>query len=170
VINIRRLQPFEDPPMNRAIVAALAPLALLLGLGSANAASSSIQVGRLACDVAPGVGLIIVSSKSLTCAFHRDGFRTEHYSGSINKVGIDIGFTGRAHIEWLVFAATHTRYTPHALAGQYFGASAQATIGVGLGANALVGGFHRSYALQPLSVQAQTGLNASLALAGLTLR
>jgi hypothetical protein len=157
--------------MKHAFVATLASAALLLGIGSANAASTgALQLGRLACDVAPGVGLIIGSSKGLTCTFHRDGHRDEHYTGSINKLGIDIGVTGRTHIEWLVLAATHTEYSPHALAGTYVGASAEATVGVGLGANALVGGSHRGYALQPVSVQAQTGLNASLALAGLTLR
>ncbi len=146
----------------------LSPLAL--AAVPAQAAPSRVQVGRLACDVSPGVGLIIASSKSLTCRFTRAHFPPEHYTGNISKLGIDIGITGRTHIEWLVLAAAHTRYTPHALAGTYVGASAEATLGVGLGANVLVGGSHRSYALQPLSVQAQVGLNASLALAGLTLR
>ena len=69
-----------------------------------------------------------------------------------------------------MFAATNSSYTPHALAGQYVGGSGEATIGVGVGANWLVGGFHRSFALQPFSVQAQTGINVSLAFAELTLR
>jgi Protein of unknown function (DUF992) len=155
--------------MLRILTASLTAFSLLLAPVAAEAASS-VQVGRLACDVAPGVGLIIGSSKSLTCWFTRAHHAPESYSGYINKLGLDIGFTGRTHIEWLVLAATHTRYTRHALAGHYVGASAEATFGVGLGANVLVGGSHRSFALQPVSVQAQIGLNASIALAGLTLR
>lgn len=152
-------------------VAAAAVLALTsFQIAEAAPALTRVQVGRLACDVAPGVGLIVVSSKRLTCWFHRDGFRPERYTGTISKLGIDIGVTAITHIEWLVFAAPRTRYTGHALAGTYVGASAEATLGVGLGANWLVGGSGRSYALQPLSVQAQAGLNYSIAFAGLTLR
>lgn len=156
--------------MKRILLAALAAAAMLVGAGQASAAPDRVQVGRLACNVAPGVGLIVVSHKDLTCWFHRDGFRPERYRGSISKLGIDIGVTAVTHIEWLVFAATHTRYTRHALAGDYVGGSAEATLGVGLGANWLIGGSHRSFALQPLSVQGQVGLNYSVAFAALSLR
>jgi hypothetical protein len=163
--------------MKRLLISVAAAGTLVLGFLQAadaaparTAAPSRVQVGRLACDVAPGVGLIVVSSKRVSCWFTRKGFRSERYTGSISKLGIDIGVTAITHIEWLVFAAARTRYTRHALAGTYVGASAEATVGVGLGANWLVGGFDRSYALQPLSVQAQAGLNYSIAFAGLTLR
>lgn len=156
--------------MKQLLIAALAAVTLAAGLSAPAEAASRVQVGRLACDVDPGVGFLVVSSKNLTCWFHRDGGRPERYEGNISKVGIDIGVTARTHIEWLVFAATNTRYSHHALAGSYVGGSAEATVGVGLGANWLVGGFGRSFALQPLSVQAQAGLDYSVALAGLTLR
>jgi hypothetical protein len=156
--------------MNRAIVAALLTVAgLTLGFGQAEAASR-VQVGRLACEVDGGIGYLIGSQKGVTCYFHRDGHPTETYDGSISKLGLDLGVTGRTHIEWLVFAATSTAYTHHALAGDYVGATSEATIGVGLGANWLVGGSHKSFALQPLSVQAQTGLDVTFALASLSLR
>jgi len=157
--------------MKKLILAAVAAVTLAFGAGQADAAAHGrVQVGRLACNVDPGVGLIIVSSKNLTCWFTRDGARPERYRGTINKLGIDIGVTAVTHIEWLVFAATETRYTRHALAGDYVGGSAEATLGVGLGANWLVGGFRRSFALQPLSVQGQVGLNYSVAFAQLSLR
>ncbi len=57
-----------------------------------------------------------------------------------------------------------------ALAGTYAGATAEATIAVGLGANVLVGGSNRTVALQPLSVTGQTGLNLAAGVASLTLR
>jgi hypothetical protein len=56
------------------------------------------------------------------------------------------------------------------LAGSYVGASAEATVGAGLGANVLVGGFQRSVALQPVSVSGQTGLNFALGVGDLELR
>ena len=69
---------------------------------------------------------------------------------------------------WAVFAPGKLK--SGSLAGDYGGAGAEATIGVGLGANVLVGGFKKSVALQPLSVQGQTGLNVAAGVAGLKLR
>jgi len=146
-----------------------AALALILSAGTASAASQ-VQIGRLSCTVAAGVGLILGSSKSVNCVFHKKDGGTESYSGEITKVGLDIGFTDKTYIEWLVFAATNHAYTGHALAGTYIGASGEATVGVGLGGNVLVGGLDKSFALQPFSVQAQTGLNLAVGLAGLTLK
>jgi hypothetical protein len=56
------------------------------------------------------------------------------------------------------------------LAGGYAGAGAEATIGVGVGANALVGGFRKSINLQPISVQGQTGLNIAGGIGALKLK
>jgi hypothetical protein len=154
--------------MKKFLAAALAALVLATA-GGASQAQSSVQVGRLSCDVAGGIGFIIGSSKDMTCRFIRKGHRDEVYQGRIDKLGFDIGITGRTKIEWLVFSGSTGRVGPRSLAGTYAGASAEATLGVGLGANWLVGGSRRGFALQPWSVQGQTGLNYSVALAGLTL-
>lgn len=154
--------------MKKFIAAALAAL-ILTASGTAAQAQSRIEVGRLSCDVAGGIGFIIGSSKDMTCRFIRKGHRTEVYQGRIDKIGFDIGITGRTKIEWLVFSGSTNRVGPRSLAGTYAGASAEATLGVGLGANWLVGGSQRGFALQPWSIQGQTGLNYSVALAGLTL-
>jgi hypothetical protein len=153
--------------MKKILAAAIA--ALLLTAGSAQA-DSRVQVGRLSCDVDPGVGLIIGSQKHMTCQFIRKGHKTERYKGTISKVGLDIGFTERTRIEWLVFSGSSTRITQRSLRGTYVGGSSEATLGVGLGSNWLIGGSQRGFALQPFSIQAQTGLNLSVAFAGLTLR
>lgn len=147
----------------------LAAVASLFIAGTAQAADM-VQVGRLSCDVAGGVGLILGSSKDVTCTFKRKDHDAESYTGEINKLGIDIGVTEKSHIEWLVFAAADRNIDTGALAGTYLGASAEATVGVGLGGNVLIGGFEKSFALQPFSVQAQTGLNIAVGVAGLTLR
>ena len=68
-----------------------------------------------------------------------------------------------------MFSGSSTKYGPGSLAGTYVGGSAEATIGVGLGGNWLIGGSSKGYALQPWSIQGQIGLNYSVAFSGLTL-
>lgn len=147
----------------------LALAATFLITGGAEAASR-IQVGVLTCDVDAGIGLIVASSKHLTCDFEGEDGSYETYSGTIRKLGLDVGFTAITKIAWLVFAAADTPVDDNFLAGRYVGGSGEATVGLGVGANWLVGGSRRSVALQPWSVQGQAGLNVSLAFASLTLR
>ena len=77
-----------------------------------------------------------------------------------SKFGLDIGATTGCVLVWDVFAPEEGPKRG-ALAGNYEGVGALATAGVGLGANALVGGSNRSVALQlqPLSTQTQGGLD-----------
>jgi hypothetical protein len=58
---------------------------------------------------------------------------------------------------------------PGALTGGYAGGTASATVGVGIGANALIGGSGNTIALQPLSIQGSTGLNVAAGIAAITL-
>src|SRR5665213_493509 len=127
------------------------------------------KVGTLTCDISAGIGLIITSKKKLACMFtpSQPGPR-EVYSGSISKFGLDLGATTGGEMVWSVFAPTNRRFG--ALAGHYGGASAEATVGAGVGANVLVGGSERTVTLQPLSVQGQTGLNLAVGVSGLDLR
>jgi hypothetical protein len=120
---------------------------------SANAAT---RIGTLECNVGPGVGLVITSSRALACLF-RSRHRSERYVGTVRRFGLDIGVTGRGRLVWGVFAAT--RPGAGALAGDYAGASASISAGVGVGANALVGGADNAFTLQPISVEVQTGAN-----------
>lgn len=146
----------------------LFPLAILVAAFTGQAsAQGSVRVGVLECNVAGGVGFIFGSSKSLECVFNPAGARyQEVYVGRINKYGIDIGATGASRIIWAVFAPAVPERG--ALGGTYVGATAEATAGVGLGANALIGS-GSSIALNPVSVQGQTGVNVAAGVAGLTL-
>lgn len=144
-------------------------LAAALAAATPVSAKSGVKIGALNCKVEGGVGLILGSSKGMTCRFRpAGGGRTERYTGRISRIGVDIGFTNKSYMTWAVFAPGKTKRG--ALAGSYGGASAEATIGVGLGANVLVGGFKKTIALQPLSVQGQEGLNVAAGIAGLRLR
>ncbi len=62
------------------------------------------------------------------------------------------------------------RLGPGDLSGSYAGAQSSASVGIGVGGNALIGGSNNSIALQPLSVQGQVGLNVAAGLANLELR
>jgi hypothetical protein len=59
---------------------------------------------------------------------------------------------------------------PGALAGEFAGATASATVGVGAGANVLVGGSSRTISLQPLSLEGSTGLNVAAGIGAISLR
>jgi hypothetical protein len=132
-------------------------------------AANRTKVGTLTCDISAGFGLIITSKKNLACMFtpSQPGPR-EVYSGSITKFGLDLGATSGGEMVWAVYAPSNKRFG--ALAGHYGGASAEATVGAGVGANVLVGGSERTVTLQPLSVQGQAGLNLAVGVAELDLR
>jgi hypothetical protein len=148
---------------------AAAAAAALLAVGAPALAQDSAKVGNLRCEVSGGLGLIIASTKEMTCVFTSASGFTERYHGRIHKFGVDIGATSQGVLSWDVFAAT-AGPRRGALAGHYEGVAASATVGVGAGANALVGGSHRSFTLQPLSVEMQGGLDLSAGVAELTLR
>ncbi len=137
-------------------------------LAAPASAQSAVNVGSLTCNVASGFGFIFGSSKSLNCTYHGAGGQYEHYVGSITKFGADIGYTSGGVIVWTVVAPVAAMH-PGALAGNYGGATASATVGVGVGANALVGGSNNTIALQPVSIEGNTGLNVAAGIAGVTL-
>lgn len=132
-------------------------------------APNRTKVGTLTCDISGGIGMIIASKKDVTCMFtpSQPGPR-EVYVGAISKFGLDVGATAGGEMIWAVYAPSNRVFG--ALAGNYGGASAEATVGAGLGANVLVGGSNRTVALQPVSVQGQAGLNLAVGVAGLELR
>jgi hypothetical protein len=132
-------------------------------------AQGGAQVGTLTCNVAGGWGFVFGSSKAIRCNFARVGGRPEHYTGSINKFGVDIGFTQGGVLVWAVLAPT-ANLAPGALSGRYVGATGSASVGVGVGANVLVGGSHRTISLQPVSVEGNTGLNVAAGIGDMSLR
>lgn len=148
---------------------ALASLAGTLIFSGGAFAQSTVNIGNLSCTIDGGVGMILGSSRNGTCRFTPTGSTQAYvYRANISRLGVDVGVTNRSFLRWLVFAPGVVK--PGALAGTYTGVSAQATAGVGLGANVLVGGLRSSIALQPLSVQGQTGLNIAGGISRLRLR
>lgn len=129
-----------------------------------------VRVGSLTCDTGPRVGLVLGSRQRMTCVFRSNSTgRRYNYTGRITRLGLDVGVTGRGRLFWGVFAPT-SHIGPGTLRGNYVGASGNASLILGLGANVLVGGSNRTISLQPLSVEGQFGVNLALGVAGLSLR
>jgi len=148
-----------------ALAAAAAALA---AIATPAFAQSNLQVGVLQCDVSKGVSLFVEQKQSMRCVFkHTDG-TTERYGGRIKEYGLSLGNPGPAHLVWGVFAPSKNLPTG-ALAGGYGGVTAGASLGVGMGANVLIGGLKKSFTLQPISMDGMQGTNLALGVASVSL-
>ena len=142
-----------------SVLAAATAAVVALGVGAPAQAQSNagVNVGSLNCNVAGGMGFVFGSSRDMTCIFTGNDGVGQRYKGTVNRYGVDIGFTKQAQMVWLVFAPG--KVVPGALAGTYAGATAAVSAGVGVGVNALVGGGNKQITLQPVSVEGNVGLN-----------
>jgi hypothetical protein len=154
--------------MRRLLSFLVIAAAMLVPASVPVAAKTTVKIGVLSCGIAPGIGFIVMSQKKLSCVYQSSrGGRVETYRGKITRIGLDIGVTHQSVVVWAVMAPGKTKRG--ALQGSYGGVSAEATAVIGFGANVLVGGFQKSITLQPLSIQAQTGLDIAAGIAGLSL-
>jgi hypothetical protein len=148
--------------MQRLMVIMVA-CAVLAGASFASAQEKKgATVGMLRCNEASGWGLVFGSTKDLKCVFtgSEKGAKPAHFTGTIKKYGVDLGFTENAVILWAV-VSTSDKFTPGDIAGSYGGVTAEAAWAAGLGANVLLGGSKKGFALQPLSVQGYNGINVA---------
>ena len=153
---------FLKPVFAATLIAVASP-----ALASEN--SPKVEVGTLNCLVEGEHSFIVGSSATLGCSFKPvDGGAIEYYRGKVRDYGLDIGKTKEATLVWGVLAPSADR-KPGLLAGTYGGLTAGASVGAGIKANALLGGFDRSIALNPFSLESQTGTNLTLGVSKLTL-
>jgi hypothetical protein len=139
----------------------LAALSLIAVAAYSAPADARAAVGVLECR-SPGGLTFIVSIRDYVCIFRADWGPAFQYRGRLTSLGLQAGVTRDEVLIWRVFAPT-ARVDSNVLRGNYAGASASAAIIVGLGANALVGGSQQTISLQPISVEAKTGINFALA-------
>ena len=133
------------------------------------AANERVQLGVLSCAIQGGTSFVVGSNKPVDCEYRPSrGGSVQRYSGMISKLGVDLGMTQGGNLQWAVFGVNYNLGEGE-LAGRYYGANAEASVVVGAGANLLTGGPRTAFTLQPLSAQAQTGLNAAVTLASLDL-
>src|SRR5262245_4298731 len=157
--------------MAKRILAAAALAAVIVApqfVASGAYAGSGFTIGSLNCNVSGSVGFIFGSSKDISCVFTKPDGTAERYHGEIDKYGVDIGFTAEGYMVWAVFAPGQV--AKGALAGKYAGVTADAAVGLGLGANVLVGGSNDQIALQPVSIEGMTGLNVAAGFGQITLK
>jgi len=158
---------------HRLLLVTLALAAILSVPAAAQAPQSWAQVGSLSCKVSPNIGFVIVGHQPLECLFTQTAptplTPPQAYDGAINTVGLNVGISAGGVLGWAVFAPT-TGVPAGALAGEYVGVSGDIGLGVGAGANVLVGGSGRTFALQPLSLQGSVAVNVVLGVSSLKLR
>ena len=147
---------------------AFGAVASVLALATPAVAQNNLQVGVLQCDVSKGTSLFVEQKQWMRCSIkHTDG-TVERYNGRIKEYGLSLGNPGPAHLVWGVFAPS--KNLPNgALAGGYGGVTAGASLGVGMGANVLVGGLKKSFTLQPISMDGMQGTNLALGVASVSL-
>lgn len=146
-----------------------AVLGCFIFAAGAQAETAKIKTGTLTCKGKGGIGLIIGSKEKLDCTYAPSGGGAERkFKGTITKLGLDIGVKGESIIVWTVLGST-TSLPGEALGGKFAGVAADASLGLGAGAQVLVGGNKNSVVLQPLSVKGETGVNIAVGVAGLTL-
>lgn len=143
--------------------AAVASVAIM----NAPASAHQVAVGTLECRSPGGVSLI-VALKDYNCRFFTDWGQAFDYVGRRTSLGLQAGVTRNEVLIWRVWAPT-ARIDRAVLRGNYAGASASAAVVVGLGANVLVGGSQQTISLQPVSVEAKTGVNFAIAGTALSL-
>ncbi len=131
--------------------------------------AGGVQAGFLTCNVASGWGFIIGSSRKLKCVWEPEKGVQYNYNGTVGQFGVDIGYHRSSVLLWTVVSATSDK-GPKSLEGNYGGVTAQVSAGVGAGVSALVGGFKKSFTLQPFAISGETGLNAAAGIQTITLK
>ncbi|ETR77021.1 hypothetical protein X566_04815 [Afipia sp. P52-10] len=150
--------------LTATVLAAATPAAAQEPLGP------GVRIGILECTGGPSPGLIVGSVTELNCMLTtRNGRRAEPYAARINRLGVDLGVTERWALAWDVYGPSR-RLPRGALAGEYAGAGASASIGPGAASNQLLGGPGDSIALIPREVAGQQGLNLAFGFEGMEIR
>ena len=134
-------------------------------------ANSRIYIGSLSCNVGGSTGYVLASQKSLDCVFlSKDGLQSAEYTGSIDKVGIDIGYTRAVHTIWRVYSLGTDR-GPSNIGGTYVGE--QGTVVAAdtpAGGNWLYGGPNAEIGMVASGVTKDAGYNLATGVAALTIR
>ncbi len=117
-----------------------------------------MRAGVLECEGRRASGKLVMSHSRLRCLFRSQGHQPERYVANVHRYGVDLGLTAETKMAWAVNAPVND-FGRSELRGRYGGVTANAAAIVGFGGNFLLGGADRAPALQPISLQGQTGLN-----------
>ncbi len=157
--------------MKKIAQALLTAGAFLLSAQTTHALGANSKIGTLECFVAGGSGILVGSSKDISCTLlSLEDEPVENYIGELIKIGLDVGFTKETVMQWSVYIPEFQSYEPGALSGKFRGASANASLAIGLGASILIGGLSENFALQPLKISKQKGVNIAVGITQMELR
>jgi hypothetical protein len=148
-----------------AAVAAALAWTLPAATGAAHADSN---IGSLVCNVSSGFGYLIGSNRNVSCVFNRANGTVERYNGQIRDWGFDLGYFHAGSIVWGVIAPGDN-VAPGSLAGDYTGAGAGGSAGIGVKVNLLFGGDGGKISLQPLQFEGNVGIGANVGVTRLSL-
>jgi hypothetical protein len=133
-------------------------------------ANSRIYIGSLSCNVGGSTGYILASSKTLDCVFlNKEGTESAQYTGTIDKVGIDIGYTKAVHTIWRVYSLGSTR-GPNNLGGTYVGEQSTAAAGSQAGGNWIYGGPNAEVGMLASGIVKDAGYNLAAGVAAMTIK
>jgi hypothetical protein len=168
----RGTRPMSNHRSVASLLAGVLAIGLLVGLSTSSHADqrqARLRVGTLTCIGQGTLGMILGSRERLNCTYAPASIAPPRsYYGTITRLGLDIGIRGQSVIIWAVFASS-TQIPSDALVGEFVGVAADASLGLGAGAQVLVGGTRRSIVLQPLSVRGGVGVNIAAGVAGMRL-
>ena len=145
-----------------------------IAVTSLYAGTEGVKMGTLTVTALPGTGqnLIFKSSVDVEAIFTDTAGNKEYYIGEMGyKLGVDLSVKSHDQLAYLVFSPSSDYTTgSYALEGKYFGQKASASLGVGVGVQVLLGGFDKSFTLQPLALKGTEGYGVSAGLGYLYLQ
>ena len=106
--------------MIRAACLAGAVVAVLGCAAEPAAAQAPVAVGVLECRAGPSTSFIVGSVRDFDCLFTPTVGPLQRYGATIQRLGVDLGWSANTTLIWSVFAPTDV-VGPGALAGGYGG-------------------------------------------------
>jgi hypothetical protein len=168
MINVHGQSGRKRRALFHSVAAALLVAGAVIATTPVAAQGNTMRAGTLTCRTSGSVGLVVGSRQRLACQFVSDRGARQNYTGTIGRLGLDLGVTAGGVLVWAVLAST-ANIPSGALAGEFVGASGDISVGVGVGANVLVGGTRKSISLQPVSLEGQVGANLAVGVARMRL-
>ena len=138
------------------------------------AGEEGVKIGTMTITAIPGSGhnLIINSSVDVNAVFTDAAGEKEYYIGEMGVgLGIDLSYKKSEELGYVVFSpSVDYKNGSYALQGKYFGGDASVTVVGGVSVKVMVGGFDKSFVLQPLALGGNTGVGAAAGLGYLFLQ
>lgn len=152
--------------VNMAMVAAFG--LILLNTSTLLAGDAGVKLGTLEIKAIESTrhNLIIKSSVDVVATFSDSGGTKEYYVGEMGvKLGVDASYKTDEILEYgVISASTAYKTGSYALQGKYFGQKVSATVGGGVEAQVFIGGFDKSFTLQPIAVGVTEGIGVTAGL------